>query len=218
MSDTDAATRAQRDRILVGALPHVAFDGWSRTAMKAGAADASLDAAVALGVFPGGVPDLVDHFADWADRQMLAELDRLGVGAMRVRDRIAAAVKARIEVMAANHEASRRALTFLALPPNAPLAARLLWRTVDAMWYAAGDNATDFNYYSKRGLLAGVYATTVLYWLEDASEDFADTWAFLDRRIADVMKVPAVKSRIKSVFNRLPRPSRLFRRVRRRAS
>ncbi|HEY5597215.1 MAG TPA: COQ9 family protein [Kiloniellales bacterium] len=202
-----------RDRILVATLPHVAFDGWSQTALKAGTADAGLDASMAARAFPGGAPDLVEHFADWADRRMLEELAGLDVGKMRVRDRIAQAVKARIGVLAAHREAARRMLSFLALPPNAPLAARLIWRTVDAIWYAAGDNATDFNYYTKRGLLAGVYATTLLFWLEDSSEDFADTWAFLDRRIADVMKVPALKAKIRSLLDRLPRPSRVFRRA-----
>ena len=145
---------------------------------------------------------------------MLEGLARLDIGKMRVRDRIAQAVKARIGVLAAHREAARRMLSFLALPPNAPLAARLIWRTVDAIWYAAGDNATDFNYYTKRGLLAGVYATTLLFWLDDSSEDFTDTWAFLDRRIADVMKVPAYKARLKEALGRLPRPSRLLRRAR----
>jgi ubiquinone biosynthesis protein COQ9 len=206
--------QAVRDRILLATLPHVAFDGWTRKALMAGVADARLSPDMALRTFPDGIPELVDHFADWADRRMLAELARQGTAQMRVRDRVAAGVRARLEVLAAHREATRRALAFLALPPNAPLAARLLWRTVDAMWYAAGDNATDFNYYTKRALLSAVYGSTVLCWLADSSEDFADTWAFLDRRIADVMKVPAYKARLKEALTRLPRPWRLRRRAR----
>ncbi|HEX9569781.1 MAG TPA: COQ9 family protein [Rhodospirillales bacterium] len=205
--------RATRDRILLATLPHVAFDGWTRKALTVGVADAGLSPDMALRAFPDGIPELVDHFADWADRRMLAELERRGAAAMRIRDRVTTGVRARLEVLAAHREAVRRLLAFLALPPNAPLAARLLWRTVDAMWYAAGDNATDFNYYTKRGLLAAVYTTTVLCWLADSSEEFADTWAFLDRRIADVMKVPAYKARLKEALGRLPRPSRLLRRA-----
>ncbi|MBI3112905.1 MAG: COQ9 family protein [Rhodospirillales bacterium] len=206
--------RATRDRILLATLPHVAFDGWTRKALTVGVADAGLSPDMALRAFPDGIPELVDHFADWADRRMLAELERRGAAAMRIRDRVTTGVRARLEVLAAHREAVRRLLAFLALPPNAPLAARLLWRTVDAMWYAAGDNATDFNYYTKRGLLAAVYTTTVLCWLADSSEEFADTWAFLDRRIADVMKVPTYKARLKEALGRLPRPSRLLRRAR----
>ena len=206
--------QAIRDRILVAALAHVAFDGWTRRTLKAGVKDAGMGPDMALRAFPGGIPDLVGHWADWADRRMLEDLAAQDLATMRIRDRITAAVKARLQVMDPHPEAARRLFAYLALPPNAPLAARLTWRTVDAMWYAAGDDASDFNYYTKRGLLAPVYTTTALYWLADTSDGHADTWAYLDRRIADVMKVPAIMSRIKKALSSLPRPSRIFRRAR----
>ena len=206
--------QAIRDRILVAALAHVAFDGWTQRTLKAGVKDAGMSPDMALRAFAGGIPDLVDHWADWADRRMLDDLAAQDLAAMRIRDRITAAVKARLQVMDPHPEAVRRLFAYLALPPNAPLAARLTWRTVDVMWYAAGDDASDFNYYSKRGLLAPVYTTTALCWLADTSDGHADTWAYLDRRIADVMKVPAIMSRIKAALSSLPRPSRIFRRAR----
>ena len=206
--------QAIRDRILVAALAHVAFDGWTRRALKAGVKDAGMSPDMALRAFAGGIPDLVDHWADWADRRMLDDLAAQDLAAMRVRDCITAAVKARLQVMDHHPEAARRLFAYLALPPNAPLAARLMWRTVDVMWYAAGDDASDFNYYTKRVLLVPVYTTTVLCWLADTSDGHADTWAYLDRRIADVMKVPAIMSRIKAALSSLPRPSRIFRRAR----
>jgi ubiquinone biosynthesis protein COQ9 len=217
MTEVSVDFAATRDRILLATLPHVTFDGWTRRALRAGVADAGLSPDMALRAFPDGIPELVDHFADWADRRMLAELERMNAAAMRIRDRVTACVRARLEVLTAHREATRRAMSFLALPPNAPLTARLLWRTVDAMWYAAGDNATEFNYYTKRGLLAAVYTSTTMCWLADSSADFSDTWAFLDRRIANVMKVPAYKARIKEALGRLPRlprPSHLLRRTR----
>jgi len=209
-----AVPQVTRDQILLATLAHVAFDGWTRTALKAGVADAALGADMALRAFPGGIPDLLDHFADWADRRMLDELAGLDMDAMRVRDRVAAGVKARLQVLAPYREATRRALGYLALPPNAPLAARLTWRTVDAIWYAAGDEAADFNYYTKRGLLAPVYTATVLYWLSDQSEDRASTWSFLDRRIAEVLKIPAFTARLKKALASLPRPFDAIRRGR----
>jgi ubiquinone biosynthesis protein COQ9 len=109
-----------------------------------------------------------------------------------------------------HREAVRRALGLLALPHNAPVAATTLWRTVDAIWYAAGDTATDFNYYTKRGLLAGVYSATVLYWLEDRSEGLADTWTFLDRRIGDVMRVPQALGAIRDRLAAFPNPFKPF--------
>ena len=206
--------QAIRDRILVAALAHVAFDGWTQRTLKAGVKDAGMSPDMALRAFAGGIPDLVDHWADWADRRMLDDLAAQDLAAMRIRDRITAAVKARLQVMDPHSEAARRLFAYLALPPNAPLAARLTWRTVDVMWYAAGDDASDFNYYTKRGLLAPVYTTTALCWLADTSDGHADTWAYLDRRIADVMKIPAIMSRIKAALSSLPQPSRIFRRAR----
>jgi ubiquinone biosynthesis protein COQ9 len=214
MTDTTATLQATRDQILLATLPHVAFDGWSRTALKAGVADAGLGADMAFRAFPDGIPDLVAHSANWADRRMVEVLAGLDLAAMRVRDRVAAGVKARLRILAPYREATRRALAYLALPPNAPMAVRLTWRTVDAIWYAAGDESADFNYYTKRGLLAPVYMATVLYWLSDQSEDFAATWAFLDRRIAEVMKIPAFTARLKKTLSSLPRPFNLRRRAR----
>lgn len=150
---------ALKDEILLATLPNVTFDGWTERALRYGAESAGHPAAVALQAFPGGVPDLIEQFSDWADRQMLATLEAEGeaFARLRTRDKIARAVRARLEVLEPYQDAVRRALALLALPQNAALSARLVYRTVDAMWRAAGDIATDHNFYTKRGLLAGVY-------------------------------------------------------------
>jgi ubiquinone biosynthesis protein COQ9 len=133
---------------------------------------------------------------------------------LKIRERVALAVRTRLLQHAAHREALRALAAFLALPAHAGLATRCLWRTVDAMWRAIGDTATDFNYYTKRALLAGVYGSTLLVWLDDSSEGFADSFAFLDRRIADVMTIERGKARLgqclDSLFRRAeamgPRP------------
>ncbi|HIC28308.1 MAG TPA: COQ9 family protein, partial [Rhodospirillales bacterium] len=132
---------SRRDKILLASLHHVVFDGWTKAALQAGVQDAGFDADMALRAFPGGLPDLAQHMADWADRRMLDELADLDLDAMRVRDRVAAGVKARLQVVTPYREAMRRLLAYLTLPQNAPMAARQTWRTVDAIWYAAGDDA-----------------------------------------------------------------------------
>ena len=205
---------SRRDKILLASLHHVVFDGWTKAALQAGVQDAGFDADMALRAFPGGLPDLAQHMADWADRRMLDELADLDLDAMRVRDRVAAGVKARLQVVTPYREAMRRLLAYLTLPQNAPMAARQTWRTVDAIWYAAGDDAADFNYYTKRSLLLPVYTTTVLYWLNDDSDGMAATWDYLDRRISDVLKVPALKARIQKALSSLPGPFAAFRRTR----
>ena len=128
-------------------------------------------------------------FSDWADRQMLARLEKTDLAALKVRERVAAGVRFRLEVLAPHKEAVRRGLSFLALPPNAGQALKSLHRTVDAVWTLAGDRSTDYNYYTKRLLLAGVLSSTTLFWLNDRSEGHAQTWAFLERRIDEVLKV-----------------------------
>lgn len=180
-----------RERLLLATLPHVPFDGWSETALRAGAADAGLTPADALNAFPSGPAEAAVLFSDWADRQMLARLEKADLGAMKVRDKVAAGVRLRLEALAPHKEAVRRGLSLFALPGHAAAGLACVHRTVDAIWYLAGDRATDYNYYTKRLLLAGVLTSTTLFWLNDRSEDQAETWAFLERRIDEVLKLGA---------------------------
>ena len=204
----------RRDRILARMLPHVGFDGWTRRALEAGARDAGHSAAEALLAFPGGMNEVAGHFSDYADRRMVAALGAAGAtGATgTVREKIAAAVRIRLEGLANDKEAVRRLISYLSFPGRAGLAARCTYRTVDAIWYAIGDQSTDFNFYTKRGLLAAVYGATVLYWLTDASDGAADSWAFLDRRINDVLKIPKFEARVIKALSGLPSPLRALRR------
>ena len=178
-----------RQDLLLATLPHVVFDGWTLTALRAGAADAGLDQGTWMNAVPGGPAELIAAFSAWVDRRTLETLETLDLDSMRVRDRIAAGVRSRLEILAPHREAVRRGLAFLALPQNAALGVKCLYRSVDSLWYAAGDRATDYNFYSKRLLLAGVLSSTTVYWLNDRSEGAAQTWAFLDRRIDEVLKV-----------------------------
>lgn len=215
MTAEEARTRHRdlRDRLIAAALDHVPFDGWSRKALERGAGDLGLGPADVLRAFPGGMADAADHFADWSDRRMLAELTKVDLDALKVRERVALGVRLRLEMNAPYREAMRRLLSFLALPQNAPLAARMTWRTCDHIWHAAGDRAADFNHYTKRGLLAPVYTSTILYWLSDSSDGFADTWGYLDRRLADVLKIPMYKAKAEQALGRLPSPLGLLKRL-----
>jgi len=204
---------AQRTALLKATLPHVPFDGWTRTALMAGARDAGIEPALADNAFPGGMAELLEFYHRHADLEMVRALEaRPDLATMKTREKVALAVRLRLEANTGHREAIRQALSFLALPTNAPLGAKCLYRTVDAIWYAVGDKATDFSFYTKRGLLAGVYSATVLYWLNDKSEDSTATWSFLDRRIADVMKIYELRARLDRFAGQLPDPFRLFRR------
>ncbi len=203
-----------KDRLLLTLLPGVPFDGWTESAVKDAARREGMSDEDLRALFPGGARDALRWFSTWADRRMLEELDAQDLSALKVRGRIAAAVTARLRALEPHREAVRRALATLAAPQNAALGLTLVYRTVDAAWYAAGDTATDFNFYTKRALLGAVLAATTLYWLDDRSEGAADTLGFLDRRLANVMSLPKVGGRAKSMLNRLPNPFRLARTLR----
>ena len=203
----------QRDALIKAALPNVAFDGWSRKTLAAAGESAGLGPDAPGRLFPGGPKDAVAHFMDMADRLMLADLEKLDLAAMKVRARVTTAVRIRLERWTPNREAVRRALALSPLPPFAGGSLRGWYNTVDAIWRAAGDKATDFNFYTKRGLLAAVYGSTVLFWLDDRSPNCEATWAFLDRRIGEVMQFPQVKARLTERLKMLPDPRRFLEKV-----
>ncbi len=168
-----------REKLLLATLAHVPFDGWSEAALRAGAEDAGLSTAEALNAIPGGPAEAVSLFSGWADGRMLARLEKMDLASMKVRDRVAAGVRLRLEILEPHKEAVLRAIAFCALPHHAALGLKSLHATVDAIWVMAGDRSTDYNYYSKRLLLAGVLSSTTLFWLNDKSDGHAATWAFL---------------------------------------
>ncbi len=205
---------SQRAALIEAMLPEVPFEGWSRAALRAAARRCGITMEGARALFPGGAADLVAAFSRWADQRMLDRFEALPLTDTRISDRIARAIATRFDIVAPWREAVRRALTVLALPYNAPLAVRLVYDTVDAIWYAAGDAATDFSFYTKRAILAGIYSAAVLYWLEDRSEGFVDTLAFVDRRLAAVARFGRLRRDLETVTERLPNPLRLLRPLR----
>ena len=215
MSDTpaDALDPVRRD-LLAAALTHIPFDGWSGISLNKAARDIGVDAGTAAMAFPAGGADLLDFFARDADFRMLGRVAELGVTEMRMRDRIRTLVKTRIDVIAEHKEAERRALSFVAMPQNAALGLKALTRTVDLMWRAAGDTSTDFAFYTKRATLAAVYSATVMHWIADTSEDDADTWAFLDRRIENVMAVEKAKLKLREKLKDAPSLATILSRLR----
>jgi len=197
-------SREDKHRLLRAALKEVPFSGYSESSLKAAAKKAGLSVADVRLHFPRGPESLVEAFTKLGDAEMKERMADATVS--RVRDRVSLAVRTRLEAMTPYREAARRAAAFLALPQNTPLAARLMFGTVDAMWRAAGDQSNDFNYYTKRGLLAGVYGATLLHWLSDSSEGHAQTWVFLDARIEDVMKIQKMRGRLEKNLQRIPNP------------
>lgn len=204
--------RAQKDRVLEAAFMHAAFDGWSRKTLVNAAADAGVDAATARRLFPQGGESLLAWLEDWADRRMLIAAAEADLGSMPVRRRIAWLVRQRLEILGPHREAIRRAAAARLVPTQAMGGGQALWRTVDTMWRTAGVGGDEagFSHYSRRATLAGVLLSTFLYWLEDQDEDHAATWAFLDRRIDDVMRFGEVSGRMRGILSIVPGMRRVF--------
>lgn len=211
MSDSShEPMREVRDRLVLAALSHVPFDGWSRHALSEAAKDAGYDQTMGERAFPGGPVNAVEHFSEMADRRLAEAAAVAGLDRLRLAQRLSWLVMHRLEDWASHREAMRRAVTFLSLPNNSLAALRCTWRTVDTIWYAAGDLSADFSFYTKRATLAAVYSSTLFYWLEDESDDFADTRDFLERRLAEAGQLPKLRATLRQRFEQLPNPLRLL--------
>jgi len=219
MAETGLApTDMTLDELRLALAPHLApnavFDGWSDKALAMAAAELGVPAPRARLCFPRGAAEMIDTWFDSIDRAMAGAFPLERIEGMKIRDRIRELVMFRIEAIDPNKEALRRAVAILAQPQNLPLAARLGWRAADRMWRIAGDRATDFNHYTKRGLLMGVYGSTQLVYLDDDSDGLAATRAFLNRRIEDVMRFEKTKAQWRGNRERLPSLSRFLGRLR----
>ena len=187
------------DELRLALAPAIAdaaiFDGWSDAALEMAADQLGADIDVARLAFKGGAIDMVFAWIEAVDMAMAAAFPEDVIAAMKIRERIRSLVQFRLDAVAGQEEALRRALAVMAMPQNAPASAKRGWQTADLMWRLAGDTATDYNHYTKRAILASIYGATLAVFVEDESEDKAETRAFLDRRIEGVMKFEQVKAK-----------------------
>ena len=196
---------AIRQRLALTVGENAVFDGWTDAAVASSAAQLGIDPAQARLAFPKQPAAMIEAWIDGVDATMAAHFTPEVVGAMKIRDRIRSMIWFRLETTGPAREAVRSALSILAMPQNVPTALKTGWRSADLMWRLAGDTATDYNHYTKRMTLSAVYASTLLAWLDDDSEGWADTAAFLDRRLGDVMRFEKWKAEWRG--NALRRPS-----------
>jgi ubiquinone biosynthesis protein COQ9 len=186
-----------KQAVLDAALGYAAADGFTDRTMTRAGSDAGVGCEMMLHLFPNGPASLVENFSEQNDAEMGRLLAKENLADMKIRDRIAAAVLTRLELLKLHKEAARRAAAFLLMPANLALGTKLLYQSVDAMWRAVGDTSTDFNFYTKRAILAGVYSTTMMRWFNDASEDGAETREFLSARIENVMQFEKFKAEVR---------------------
>ena len=183
-----------RRRLALAVGENAVFDGWTRAAIDSAAGQLGVDPLQARLAMPKGQAAMIDLYIQEVDRALEAYFTPERLAKLKIREKIRALVWRRLEIMGPAREAVRRALAILAMPQNLPLGLRISWRSADLMWRIAGDTSTDFNHYTKRMTLGAVYGSTLLLWLDDESEGWTDTAAFLGRRIDDVMRFEKFKA------------------------
>jgi ubiquinone biosynthesis protein COQ9 len=191
---------AIRDKIIKSALPHVCEHGWSFDSVEQGAVDCGYNQDMVTAAFPDGMDQIVGWFSGWADREMMMRLKSENPEDYRIRDRVKLAVITRIEVLEPYKEAVKMSLSYWARPMRGLQGSKVVWDTADVIWVWAGDTSTDYNRYTKRGLLSGVLASTMLTFLSDDSEDLDKTRQFLERRIENVMTLGKFIGQVKGKF------------------
>jgi ubiquinone biosynthesis protein COQ9 len=203
-----------RRRLALAVGENAVFDGWTRAAVDSAAAQLGVDPVQARLAIPKTQVGMIDLYIQEVDRALEAWFTPARLARMKIREKIRALVWRRLEIMGPAREAVRRGLATLAMPQNLPSAARIGWRSADVMWRLAGDTSTDFNHYTKRLTLGAVYGSTLLAWLDDDSEGWSETAAFLDRRIDDVMKFEKMKAEWRGSADQRLSPSRFLGRLR----
>ena len=183
-----------RRQLALAVGENAVFDGWTQAAVDSAAGQLGIDPVQARLAMPKGQAAMIDLYIQEVDRGLEAWFTPERLAQLKIREKIRALVWRRLEIMGPAREGIRRALAILAMPQNLPLALRISWRTADQMWRIAGDTSTAFNHYTKRMTLGAVYASTLIAWLDDQSEGWTDTSAFLDRRIDDVMRYENFKA------------------------
>lgn len=192
------STAAIRDEILDMALPNVIFDGWSIEMIQRAAKECGYDDLTVRAAFPDGITDALDAFAGKADRAMMAALADVDTSNMRVRDRVRTALIARFEYLNEHKDAVKESLKHWLNPLRKPRGAKITWRTADLIWDWAGDTSSDYNRYTKRGLLSGIIASATLVWVNDSSGTMDKTVRFIDGRIENVMQLGKLIGRMKA--------------------
>lgn len=210
----DSSLEAMRLALAPAIADAAAFDGWGEEAVRAAADQLGLNADAALFAFPGGAMEMIAAWIGAIDADMAEAFPADKLAAMKIRERIRSLVQFRLDAIAGQREALRRALAIMAMPQNAPRALQLGWHSADAMWRLAGDTATDYNYYTKRTILAGIYGATLAVFADDKSDDFADTRAFLERRIDGIMRFEKAKAKWLGADREGFSPARLLGRLR----
>ena len=205
---------SQKNNLLLAVLPHVAFSGWSPMSIDKGCADIGIDPQQAHILFPSGVKEMILWYSAYADREMVVALQPELNELNGVKAKVFRSIQLRLQQNLRYREAVRLGLSYLLLPWNQTAAWTSLYQTIDGVWHSIGDQSVDFNFYTKRLTLAGVYSSTLFYWLQDSSPNHEKTWDFLHNRLQDTARIPKIRQQLKSAQQHFPSPLRMLKKLR----
>ena len=197
---SDIHDQQAKDKIIDHIMKYVPVSGWTRESLRQAVMDAGFHDGDEFRAFQGNMDRVVSYYLDYNDRRMLEKLKDIDLNSMRTKDRISTAIMVRFRLAEPHKQVVKKTIEYLKHPTRASMAATSLYNTVSQIWYAAGDTSADYNFYTKRGLLAAVYSSTFLYWLKDESEDSIRTRAYLSKKLDQVMQIPKIKSVLKDGF------------------
>jgi ubiquinone biosynthesis protein COQ9 len=202
MSDVDPEQAAALDAM----LPLVPLYGWTTRALAETLKEAGMDASEAAWRFPGGAPEMIESYFALSLSRAVARAAPEIAGEMRLGKRVRAVVAGLLAELSVHKDATRRAVSWLILPRQSGLSARLMAMLVDGIWHAAGDQSSDFSWYTKRASLAAIMLPTLLFWLNDMDFDNETSLAFFDRRLEGLSVIGRARGRVQRLCEGLIGP------------
>tara|TARA_A100001011_G_C14137519_1_gene768262 strand:+ start:145 stop:780 length:636 start_codon:yes stop_codon:yes gene_type:complete len=193
----------RKQKFLYYVLDDINLNGWSKNFFDSYSREGIFTNNEIRVFFPNGRADFLRYWFDISEKLMLEDLSKVEIQELKVREKIKKIIRVRLERWKSYKVAIKRTLPILIMPSSDTLLSCSLMKTSDSIWKSAGDRSVDFNFYTKRGLLLGVYSTTLIFWLDDNSKDDQKTWEFLDRRVEEVLQIPKVKTRINETLHRI---------------
>lgn len=192
-----------KKKIIEYALNNIPFDGWTMRMLHAAFKSADISSELLELYFPDGLYSLLIEIIDQFNNEMIKIINRDALSSMRTRDRIIYLVKTRINIASKHKEVIRTGISMFLCPNMITDTTSLLWSNADDIWSLAGDKSLDFNYYTKRGFLGIIYAQTLMFWLEDKSEDNFLTWRYLEERVEWAIRMGGIKTKINNVIEKI---------------
>tara|TARA_Y100000994_G_scaffold207401_1_gene179915 strand:- start:411 stop:1040 length:630 start_codon:yes stop_codon:yes gene_type:complete len=188
--------KKNRNDILNLAKKNLIPNGWNKNLVNLIAKEKKFSKSQIISLFPEGYKSILEFYISSTDEDMINQCKKLDLIRMKTSDRVCQIIKKRFEINQKEKKIIKKTLLYLTLPQNSKLAANSLYKTVDNIWYIAGDNSTDFNFYTKRAILSVIYTSTIFYWIF-RDKDLDQTEKFLKNQLSKLSKVPKIKEKIK---------------------